>query len=210
MISFEEVIDELRAAAEVCGDVMCGTPPLRWGLLLAELDESASQQYIAAMELIYEGYLVHYRQGRVCRTQPGDPQGGLLAGDVLYARGLHMIAAQGDVVAVGLLARLMASCSSLRSCDAPFADDDALWAYTVAGLAALRAGAPTSVVLSLFDDLDAALNDGRQPCVCEMARIAARNLPLRRREALEAEMSAVCNPAHAQAATAAFHDLLVD
>jgi hypothetical protein len=54
----------------------------------------------------------------------------------------------------------MSACSCLRSLAAPFADDDALWAYTMAGLAALRAGATMDDAGALFDALDADLATG--------------------------------------------------
>ena len=79
------------------------------------------------------------------RSRRSDLETRLLAGDCFYARGLRGIAARGDADAVGLLARLMAACSYLRSAGAPFSADDALWAYTTAGLVAQHAGAATGV-----------------------------------------------------------------
>jgi hypothetical protein len=201
VIDLDEVTCDLRAAAEVCGPATVATPALRWGALLAELDTSATREYVTAMELIYEGYLVHYRRGRVRPAPPDKRRDGLLSGDVLYARGLHMIAAHGDVVAVGVLARLMASCSSLRGRGAPFSDDDALWAYTVGGLAVVSAGASAACVFRFFDEVDAILHDGRCVRVREMARVAAADLPLPRREALEAELNDVASPSAPPAAS---------
>jgi hypothetical protein len=47
----------------------------------------------------------------------------------------------------------MATCSYLRTTGAPFAADDALWAYATAGLAAQHGGDEPAVVAALFDDL---------------------------------------------------------
>ena len=109
-------------------------PEPRWGALYTELDAGADEAFATDIELIYEGYLLHYRESRALALAADDLETRLLAGDCFYARGLRGIAARGDADAVGLLARLMAACSYLRSAGAPFAADDALWAYTTAGL----------------------------------------------------------------------------
>ena len=49
----------------------------------------------------------------------------------------------------------MAACSYLRGAGAPFAADDALWAYTTAGLVAQHAGAAPASVAALFDAVEA-------------------------------------------------------
>ena len=189
MAQLDAVTGELVRAAAVQGQATPTPPVLRWGPLLAALDPCIGREYLTAMELIYEGYLLHYRQGRVRRTPSGDRREGLLGGDVLYARGLHLIASRGDVGAVDVLARLMASCSSLREREVPFSEDDALWAYAVGGLAALRQGAPVRAVVQVFDALDAALLGGACPRVREMARNGAETLCLTRGDVLEAELS---------------------
>ena len=145
----------LAAAGEAFGPAPAAAPEPRWGALYAELDESADEGYATDIELIYEGYLLHYRESRAVALDAGDLESRLLAGDCFYARGLRGIAARGDAEAVGLLARLMAACSYLRSVGAPFAADDALWAYTTAGIVALHAGAETASVTALFDDVEA-------------------------------------------------------
>ena len=117
---------------------------------------AADVAFAVDIELIYEGYLLHYRESRALALAPGDLETRLLAGDCFYARGLRGIAARGDADAVGLLARLMAACSYLRSAGAPFAADDALWAYTTAGLvAAARRRRARRRVAALFDDVEA-------------------------------------------------------
>jgi hypothetical protein len=59
-------------------------------------------EYELLLELIYEGYLLHYSAPRLLRASDRDL--GLLAGDRLYALGLARLIALGDVVAVAELA----------------------------------------------------------------------------------------------------------
>ena len=145
----------LAAAGEPFGPSSAAAPVPRWGALHAELDGTADEAFAVDIELIYEGYLLHYRESRALALAAGDLETRLLAGDCFYARGLRGIAARGDAEAVGLLARLMAACSYLRSTRAPFAADDALWAYAVAGIAAQHAAASPAAVAALFDEVDA-------------------------------------------------------
>ena len=130
----------LSAAGLAFGPPAAAPAALRWGPLFEALDGGGDDDYVTAVELIYEGYLLPLSREPRQRSAGGARETTLLAGDFFYARGLRLIAARGDADAVGLLARLMAACSQLRSAGAPFADDDALWAYTMGGLAALRAG----------------------------------------------------------------------
>jgi hypothetical protein len=176
-VSAEDVQEHLLAAGAPFGVPAAAPPMLRWGPLFAQLDGGWDDEYVRAVELIYEGYLFHYRDDRV--TAPAcDRETALLAGDVFYARGLRLIAARGDADAVGLLARLMAACSYLRSLAAPFAADDALWAGTMGGLAALRRGAAPDTAGQLFDEVDAALADGAALDLAAVAREAAPGLGL--------------------------------
>jgi len=178
------------SAAGLAFGLPAATPAaLRWGPLFDALDGDGDNDYVIAVELIYEGYLFHYRESRVSGTPAAARETTLLAGDFFYARGLRLIAARGDAEAVGLLARLMAACSQLRSVGAPFAADDALWAYTMGGLAALRAGAPSATAAGLFERFDAAVADGAAIDVRGMAREAARRLELRDAAPLERELS---------------------
>jgi hypothetical protein len=189
------VVDAAALAAGLsAAGLAFGAPPatpaaLRWGPLFDALDGDGDDDYATAVELIYEGYLFHYRQSRVSQTPAAARETTLLAGDFFYARGLRLIAARGDADAVGLLARLMAACSQLRSVGAPFADDDALWAYTMGGLAALRAGAPAATAAGLFERFDAAVADANSASVRDMARAEARRLGLRDAAPLERELS---------------------
>ena len=167
------------------------TPPaLRWGLLfdvLAPWDE----RYVTALELMYEGYLLHYRESRVVAAAPGDRETALLAGDVFYARGLRLIAGAGQVEAVLLLTRLMSTSSFLRSIDAPWAADDVLWASTTAGLVALADGVPCREVCTLFDEIDEALRRGAPADIAALAARAAPRLRLADPAPLLAEIEAV-------------------
>jgi hypothetical protein len=73
--------------------------------------------YELVVELIREGYLVHYGAGRVVRTD--DPDLALLAGDRLYALGLARLAELGDLGAVTRLADLIAECAQAQAADDP-------------------------------------------------------------------------------------------
>lgn len=187
-------LGEVRAAGEAFGLSPVGVPELRWGALMAELDPSIDPFYVAAVELIYEGYLFHYGVTRLCPSDATDRGNALLAGDFFYAHGLQAVAVHGDVSSVDLLSRLMAACSYLRSIQAPFAADDALWAYTIGGLVALQGGAHTAALLTLFDELEAAWAAGHAPEVRVLARDAAARLLLPEASALEDELAGDQSP----------------
>jgi hypothetical protein len=180
----------LAAAGEAFGPAPAAAPEPRWGALYAELDSAADAAHATDIELIYEGYLLHYRESRALALPAGDLETRLLAGDCFYARGLRGIAARGDAAGVGLLARLMAACSYLRSAGAAFSDDDALWAYTTAGLVALHHGADPADVEALFDDVEAAF---RLPSagVSAAVGVAAGRLDLQHPEPLQRELDGV-------------------
>ena len=151
------------AALRVVAPAETGDVPLLYGPLLAAV-ASASDDDALAFELIYEGYLLHYRQGRLLR--PLSRETSLLAGDFFYARGLRLVARRGDIEAVDLLTRLMASCACLRAAQAPFSHDDDLWVVTVAAIGALRAGGVADPALALFERFH------------ELAAIDAKTLPV--------------------------------
>ena len=196
----------LRAvAAPFAGDPAPTAPPdgddpaavsaeLRWGPLFAALDGDGDEMFVEAIELIWEGYLVHYRSGRLAPIAADDRQTALLAGDVFYARGLRLVAARGDVASVELLTRLMSACSCLRALAAPFEDDDALWAYTVAALAAVRAGTSLRVAGAFFDGIDAEFAAGAPADVPARAAAAAAALGLRDPAPLDAAFAPILSP----------------
>ncbi len=151
--------------------------------------EAAAQaaDYALAIELIYEGYLLHYRRSRVASPGDGDPSR-LLTGDYLYARGLRVIAAAGDVDSVRLLTSLMAVCSYLRSEGADFALDDDVWAFTVAAIAALRQGCAVGGPQATFAALEAAIVAGELDSLPALLREGAAALALRDARPLEGHL----------------------
>ena len=181
----------LAAAGEAFGPAPAAAPHPRWGALYVELDDGADEAFAVDIELIYEGYLLHYRESRALALAADDLETRLLAGDCFYARGLRGIAARGDADAVGLLARLMAACSYLRSAGAPFAADDALWAYTTAGLVAEHAGAEPASVAALFDDVEAGFHADPPGAVPAAVAAAVARLTLSDPAPLRRELEAV-------------------
>jgi hypothetical protein len=88
------------------------------GLLAAEVEDTdaptplgdvAGADHALLVEAIREGYLQHYGEGRVVRTEDRDLA--LLAGDRLYALGLERLAALGDLDAVIELADVISLCA---------------------------------------------------------------------------------------------------
>jgi hypothetical protein len=173
----ERVQALIFATAEAFDRRPGAAPVLRWGLLYAALT-AWNERDISALELMYEGYLLHYGESRVVQSPAGDLETGLLAGDVFYARGLRLIATAGDVDAVVLLTRLMSTCSVLRSIGAPFAADDVLWASATAGLVALSSGVPRLDTVKVFDDVDAGLERGGWLDITALALAAVPRLRL--------------------------------
>lgn len=98
----------------------------------AETIDNAPSLRIAAAEIIREGYLLHYAEPRYYEFDDDDLQ--MLAGDRMYSAGLDIIAAEGDVEAVVLLARLIAGCSEAQALGEP-ERAEALWTSTLAMLA---------------------------------------------------------------------------
>jgi hypothetical protein len=73
---------------------------------------------------VREGYLLHYGEGRVVRTQ--DPELALLGGDRLYALGLARLAETGDLEAVAQLADLISDCARAHA-EGDVAAAEAAW-----------------------------------------------------------------------------------
>jgi hypothetical protein len=181
----------LAKASEALGPAPDAAPEPRWGSVYVELETGADEAYATDIELIYEGYLLHYRESRALALAADDLEARLLAGDCFYARGLRGIAARGDAAAVGLLARLMAACSYLRGEGASFGIDDALWAYTMAGLAAQHAGDEPASVAALFDAVEAGFHAQPPADARAAVRGAAGRLTLSDRAPLQRELDAV-------------------
>jgi hypothetical protein len=132
MTALERLAEALRSeggllAATVTDD---GASPQPHGDAVAARGEG----YPLLVEAIREGYLQHYRSGRV--VKPDDPDLALLAGDRLYALGLERLAAIGDLEAVAELADVIALCAQAH------AEDDAARAEAIwdAGAAAVAGG----------------------------------------------------------------------
>ncbi len=89
------------------------------------------ERHLLGVEMIYEGYLLHYGRSRL--FSQADPDLALLTGDYLYAAGLREICATGDLAAVDALAALISGCARNQG-DGRGDADAALWDETVAGL----------------------------------------------------------------------------
>jgi hypothetical protein len=76
------------------------------------------------LEVVYEGYLLHYGSPRVFEGMDGDLR--LLAGDALYALGLARLAERGDLPAVAELSDLI-SCSAQAHAEGRGEAVEALW-----------------------------------------------------------------------------------
>lgn len=82
------------------------------------------REYELLLEMILEGYRLHYGEPWVVR--PGDPDLALLLGDQLYALGLARLAALGDLDAVAELADVISLVAQAHSAaDSELAD--AVW-----------------------------------------------------------------------------------
>ncbi len=134
--------------------------------------------YPLALEFVYEGYLSHYRVGRLLAPDTSLATR-LLAGDHFDAIGLRLVARAGDLDAVKLLTRLMASCSWLRAEGQPFACDDDLWALCVAGIASSASGGNALAALRAFDEVGRLFQRDRVERLPDVVRRAATTLWLR-------------------------------
>jgi hypothetical protein len=100
----------LSALAEVAAAV---DPSLR--AYLAEPVPAArfSGDRAFALEAVYEGFLLHYREPRAFAGMDADLR--LLAGDTLYALGLDRLAREGDLDAVAELGDLISLCAQAEA-----------------------------------------------------------------------------------------------
>jgi len=157
-----------------------GAPPppactLVYGPLFAALAPHGPSDYPLALEFVYEGYLAHYRSPRLLAADT-TPATRLLAGDHFDASGLRLVARTGDLDAVRLLTRLMASCSSLRAEGRPYAYDDDLWALCVAGMASNATGGNAFAALRAFDEITSLFARGRSERLPDVVRRTAPTL----------------------------------
>ncbi|MBE0428649.1 MAG: hypothetical protein IBX61_02105 [Thermoleophilia bacterium] len=98
--------------------------------------------YLAGLEYIFEGYLLHIGASRL--LAPPDGGFALLAGDYMYARGLNRVARLEDPVPIDMLADLIRTCAVI-SCEGlePGLGLNA-WSATTLKLAAHAAGSKGS------------------------------------------------------------------
>ncbi len=185
----DAIREALRAAA---APFATAPPPPALDLVYAPLfaalaPDTGPDVYQLALEFVYEGYLSHYRVGRLLGPDTSLPTR-LLAGDHFDASGLRLVARAGDLDAVKLLTRLMASCSWLRAEGRPFAYDDDLWALCVAGIASAASGGNALAALRAFDDVGRLFARDRAERLPEVVRRAAATLWLRDASPLRAAL----------------------
>ena len=175
--------DAIRDALRAVAVRFTATPPPAFELVYAPLfaalaPEASHTTYPLALEFVYVGYLSHYRDPRLLASDTSLSTR-LLAGDHFDASGLRLVARGGDLDAVKLLTRLMASCSWLRAEDRPFAYDDDLWTLCVAGIAATAAGGHALAALRAFDEVGRLFERDRVERLPDVVRHAAEALWLR-------------------------------
>ncbi|MEA2293784.1 MAG: hypothetical protein QOE86_1423 [Solirubrobacteraceae bacterium] len=102
---------------------------------LGDTAAAGDPRYALLVEAIREGYLAHYGEGRVLRSDDKDLE--LLAGDHLYALGLDRLAELGDLDSVKILAGVIARCAQAHAEDRP-ADATEAWRQGAAAVAARR------------------------------------------------------------------------
>jgi hypothetical protein len=101
--ALQELADVLKGEGGLIGAVVAepGDIPAPHG--------DAAGEHAVVVEAVREGYLQHYGEGRVVRSDDADLA--LLAGDRLYALGLARLAEQGALEAVAELADLISLCA---------------------------------------------------------------------------------------------------
>jgi hypothetical protein len=137
------VLDRLAGEVRGAGGLLAGTIAAAsadgaHGAAAASGSRAAGHEddYALLVEAIHEGYLLHYRSGRVLR--PEDPDLSLLAGDRLYALGLARLAELGDLAAVHELADVISLAAQAHA----EGDPDRATAIWEAGARVVGAGPP--------------------------------------------------------------------
>jgi hypothetical protein len=106
-----ETLERLRAVVAAEGEAIApvvadaGSEILAPLVLAAAAGNADPGEYALVIESVLEGYLLHFGEPRVIKTD--DPDLRLLAGDYMYALGLSRLAALGDLDAVRALADLI-------------------------------------------------------------------------------------------------------
>jgi hypothetical protein len=142
------VLSQLRSLLDAEGGPLAAAvadaerpAPAALGALAAagERAREAPDEYALLVESIFEGYLVHYAEGRIVAAAT-DEDMRLLAGDYLFAVGLERLARLGDLAAVEELGDLIALCAGVHARAAngrrPWALTGGLWGLCVLAVTA--------------------------------------------------------------------------
>ena len=127
MSVLQEVADRAAADSPLWAQALLPSPSTGG----TRFSGSCPERYLLGVEMIYEGYLLHYGRSRLFSQADADLA--LLTGDYLYAAGLREICSTGDLAAVDALAALISKCARNQG-DGDGAADPSLWDTTVASL----------------------------------------------------------------------------
>jgi hypothetical protein len=129
MTALDQLAERLRADGGLLSAALSAAPAgndeLGAAAAAGPRAAAAPDRYALLVEAVYEGYRLHYDEGRVIGTQDHDLA--LLGGDYLYALGLAELAELGDLEAVAVLADTISQAAAARAED----DDEraeAVWA----------------------------------------------------------------------------------
>lgn len=125
---WKNLADEDGAESALWSGLLLAEPEREQELAFSPLNAS---ELALGIETVYEGYLVHYGRSRLFAAP--EPNLALLLGDRLYARGLVLVSALGEVAAVSDLANLLELCARLQAKGGR--SDGALWAAGISRLA---------------------------------------------------------------------------
>jgi hypothetical protein len=135
---------ELRSEGSVISPHVVPEEALEPAATLGELagsgphTDARSGLYAGVIESVREGYLLHYGTPRLIR--PPDPDLALLAGDYLYAKGLGLLATEGDLASVNLLAELISASAETHAQGAAGPRADAVASLWLASAVAIAVG----------------------------------------------------------------------
>ena len=150
-----------------------------------------TEELALVLESILEGYLLHYRRGRLLDTDDEDLR--LLAGDHLYAVGLSRLARLGDLDAVRALADLITLCARAHADGGTARQPAALWLLSALVVCGGRWPGYERLLGAAHEgraDMDELLAEGRR-------RAAEMGVGLQAQAALIAFASAVADRPHA-------------
>lgn len=121
MSGAERLATALREEGGLLADALADAP------IPDPLLDGVEGDHALVLAAVREGYLLHYGEGAVVRTEDADLA--LLGGDRLYALGLARLAQAGDLTAVARLADLISDCARAHADDDPAAAERA-WHVT--------------------------------------------------------------------------------